>query len=166
MLPCEFPPWKTVCHWFRAWKIDGTFERRNPAACQRLRVHCGRDPQPSAGPIDNQSAKNTGVGDEARGYSGGRKVRGRKRHILLDTEGLVVTAKVHGAKVPDQDGVRLLESARAEAPRLSHLWVGADHRGRRSQKNQKCASSAVNSATSVRGLSPASSSCGEALVVV
>ncbi len=93
MLPCEFPPWKTVCHWFRAWKIDGTFERMNPAARQRLRVHCGRDPQPSAGPMDNQSAKTTGVGDEARGYGGGRKVHGRKRHILLDTEGLVVTAK-------------------------------------------------------------------------
>jgi transposase len=71
------------------------------------------------------------VGGEARGYDGGKKVRGRKRHILVDTEGLLLTVKVHSARVPDQDGLRLLlESLRAKAPRLSHLWVDAGYRGR------------------------------------
>ena len=74
--------------------------------------------------VDSQSAKTTGVGGEARGYDGGKKVRGRKRHLLVDTEGLVLEAKVHSAKVPDQDGIGLLlERARERLPRLSHLWV-------------------------------------------
>jgi putative transposase len=78
-----------------------------------------------------QSVKTTGVGGEARGFDGGKKVRGRKRHILVDTEGLVVEAKVHSAKVPDQDGIkRLLDPARDRLPRLSYLSVDAGYRGR------------------------------------
>jgi len=80
---------------------------------------------------DSQSAKTTGVGGEQRGYDGGKKVRGRKRHILVDTEGLVLKAKVHSAKVPDQDGLRLLlESARTGLSRLRHLWLDAGYEGR------------------------------------
>jgi putative transposase len=90
MLPRDFPPWKTVFHYFRAWRIDGTWERMNRAMRRRLREHLGRDPEPSAGIVDSQSAKTTGVGGEQRGFDGGKKVRGRKRHILVDTEGLVV----------------------------------------------------------------------------
>jgi hypothetical protein len=81
--------------------------------------------------VDSQSAKTTGVGGEARGYDGGKKVRGRKRHLLVDTEGLVLTAKVHSAKVPDQDGIKLvLGTKRDRLPRLSHLWVDAGYQGR------------------------------------
>ncbi len=61
--------------------------------------------------MDSQSAKTTGVGGEQRGYDGGKKVRGRKRHLLVDTEGLVLKAKIHSAKVPDQDGLKLLLKA-------------------------------------------------------
>jgi hypothetical protein len=68
----------------------------------------GRNPQPSAGIVDSQSAKTTGVGGEQRGYDGGKKTRDRKRHLLEDTEGLVLKVKVHSAKVPDQDGLKLL----------------------------------------------------------
>ena len=131
MLPREFPPWKTVFHYFWAWRIDGTWERMNRVMRRRLREHLGRDPEPSAGIVDSQSAKTTGVGGEQRGFDGGKKVRGRKRHILADTEGLVVEARVHSAKVPDQDGIkRLLEPARDRLPRLSYLWVDAGYRGR------------------------------------
>ena len=73
-----------------------------------------------------------GVGGEQRGYDGGKKVRGRKRHLLVDTEGLVLKAKIHSAKVPDQDGLKLrLKAAGDRLPRrLSHLWVDAGYQGR------------------------------------
>jgi putative transposase len=82
--------------------------------------------------VDSQSAKTIGVGGEQRGYDGGKKVRGRKRHLLVDTEGLVLEAKIHSAKVPDQDGLKLLlKAARDHLPRrLSHLWVDAGYHGR------------------------------------
>ena len=98
LLPREFPPWETVYSWFRKWRTDGTFERLNAALREQLRSRLGRDPLPSAGIADSQTTKTTGVGGEQRGYNGHKKVRGRKRHILVDTDGLLLKALPYTAR--------------------------------------------------------------------
>ena len=129
LLPYEFPPWQTVYPYFRLWRLDGTWEGLNAALRDRLRERAGRAPEPSAGIIESQSAKTTGVGGE-RGYDGAKKINGRKRHLLVDTQGRVLRVKVDTAELQDRAGVPLLlDGAADQFPRLEHVWVDQGYTG-------------------------------------
>ena len=131
-LPHDFPKWKTVYHYFWRWRKEHIWERMHTRLRDHLRMALGREAQPSAGIIESQSVKTTGVGG-ARGYDGAKKIKGRKRHLLVDTEGFLLTVKVHPADVMDRDGVALLlppEQIKGQFPRLTHVWLDAGYNGR------------------------------------
>jgi transposase len=108
MLPREYPPWQTVYYHFRKWRIDGRLHQAHDRLREAVREAEGRDRDPSAAAIDSQVVKTTPVGGPERGYDGAKRLAGRKRHILVDTGGLVLAARVHGADLPDRDGARQL----------------------------------------------------------
>jgi putative transposase len=129
MLPHDFPPWGTVYTYFRTWRKEGTWERIHETLRPQVRQAEGHDPTPSAGIIDSQSSKTTEQGGE-RGYDAGKKVNGRKRHIIVDTLGLLLAVVVHSAQLQDRDGAKVvLAKLTGRFPRLKLLWADGGYAG-------------------------------------
>lgn len=108
MLPGDFPPWQTAYSYFRRWQLDGTWERIGRYLRQWIRLKQKRRDSPSVAIIDSQSVKIGTLTNQAVGFDGGKQVKGRKRHLLVDTLGLVLMVVVTAANVSDQAGAKAL----------------------------------------------------------
>ena len=129
MRPKDFPPFTTVQGYFYDWRDGGLFEKINFELLLQAREAAGREASPSAGVIDTQSVKTTESGGP-RGYDAAKKIKGRKRHIVTDTGGLLVGAEVHPADIQDRDGaVLVVEAIHQLFPWLRHLFADSVYNG-------------------------------------
>jgi len=121
-VPHDFPPWKTVYNYFEAWKRNGTWDHILTALRRRVRKAAGRNPQPRVACVDSQSVKTAGGGQDV-GTDGGKKVRGRKRHIVVDTLGLLLAVVVTAANVDDAKAAQRLfaQMPSKDFPRLEEV---------------------------------------------
>src|SRR5271169_1289080 len=131
LLPSDFPPWSTLYRWFAQFRDDGRFEKINHALIMTDRERIGRAASPSAAIIDSQSVKTTEAGGP-RGYDAGKKINGRKRHAMVDTDGRGLKLQVHAASVQDRDGaIPLLQASRALYPFIERAFADSAYAAER-----------------------------------
>ena len=130
-LPVDFPPWPTVYHYFRAWNRDGTLAAMHHGLREQVRITEGRTAQPTAALIDSQSMRAAEtVGRPSRGYDAAKHVNGRKRHIIVDTTGLLLAILVSPASLQDRDGGHaLIWAIRQCLPTITMVWADAAYQG-------------------------------------
>jgi transposase len=133
MLPKDLPPWQTVYAYFRDWGREGTLDRIHSALRERVRTKReGRGPSPSAGIVDSQSVKGADTVPAAtRGYDAAKKVNGRKRHIVVDTIGLLLIVMITAASIQDRDGGRALLKRLSDAlASVRHVFADGGYQGK------------------------------------
>ena len=129
-LPHEYPPWQTVYGYFRTWRLTGLWERIHDRLRALVREQEGRERQPTAAILDSQSVKTTDRGGRERGYDAGKQTYGRKRHILVDTLGLLLLVVVHSAGIQDRDGARAVLAPLAHRfSQLRKIWADGIYNG-------------------------------------
>jgi putative transposase len=129
MLPNEYPKWQLAYYYFRKWTGEGLIEEMHDLLHSFCRKQSGKDISPSLGLIDSQSIKTSSMTQE-KGYDGGKKIQGRKRHIVTDTMGLLMAVVIHGADIQDREGAKLLmEQLRYKYPRLKKILADGGYTG-------------------------------------
>jgi putative transposase len=123
LLPHDLPPYDSVFYWYRRWFAEGILEAIHDRLRCMVRVAAGREAEPTAAILDSQSVKTTDVGG-LKGYDAGKKINGRKRHVLVDVMGLILVARITAGSVQDRDGaVLVLQEAHREYPTRKKVWV-------------------------------------------
>jgi putative transposase len=129
LLPHDLPPWRTVYHYFWSWRRTGVWQQIHDRLREQVREAAGRNTNPSAAILDSQSIRTSEAGG-VRGYDGGKQIRGRKRHILVDTLGLLLLVVVTAANVQDRNGAQILLSPLAtQFRRLRLIWADGAYAG-------------------------------------
>lgn len=129
-LPSDFPPWQTVVYHFCCWKRRGVWFKAHEALRRATRTHAGRHPDPSAAVLDSQSVKTTAEGAWFNGFDGNKQIKGRKRHLLVDTLGLLLSVYTTPANVGDRWGAKAcLGGKKFFLPRLKKIWADGGYTG-------------------------------------
>lgn len=129
LLPKDFPPASTVRYYFYTWRNEGRLVEINRELVSAARRAAGRDPQPTAGVVDSQSVK-TSENTSLSGFDAGKRIKGRKRHIITDTCGNLIACQVHTANIQDRDGAPgVFSKLRREAPRMRRVFADGGYAG-------------------------------------